>query len=140
MKKHLLWGAVAGSIAGLLCLFVFIALTHYGVMQTAKLSYVFIFGYIASTWILFLISLIFKLNISLFTNISIQLFLFLSIAVGSIFRVYDLKPPVYDKIIHFASGILFVFLAFDIFKNNKSNKLSAFWLFMLLFSFSNCLQ
>ena len=72
----------------------------------------------------------FKLLIVIFY----QLFLLVAIIGGSLWRGYDL--PVYDKIVHFGSGVLFALVFYELYKNDKKNNLSKFWLCVCVFAFA----
>jgi len=134
MKRDL-WLCIGFSIAGVLNLIVFAILSSLKIVPMSNLSYVFAIGYIAAIWVPFILRLLFKLDFNIIVFISYQIFILLSIVVGSLWRVYDLGIY-FDKILHFSSGILFALIAYDLFRNNRKNQITLFWLFVLVFSFS----
>jgi len=136
MRKKLFWTAIGGTIAGLVNMIVFIVMTHFQMVAARSLAYVFIVGHFAAAWAPFLVAIIFKVKFSLPLAILYQVFMFLAILLGSLWGFYGRFPLFYDKLIHFASGVLVAYLTYDIFRSSKKSVLSGFWLFMLVMSVS----
>lgn len=133
MKKNLLWISIISTLIAVVNLIVYTVLACLDIVEMRYLSYLFILGYLICAWIPFLLNFIFKIKFGHVVIITYQMFLILSLLVGSLWQVYKLWTP-FDKIIHFGSGVMIALFAYAIFKESKNNKISLFWLFMLTFS------
>lgn len=135
MRKKIFWTSVAFTIVGIVNLILFITLSSLGIVGIRSMAYLFAIGFLAVVWVPMVVNLIFKTNFSLTLLICFDVFMFLSICFASLWGGYALVPYL-DKILHFASGILFALLIYEIYANNSLNKLTLFWIFVLTFSFS----
>ena len=135
MRKNILWTSIAFTAVGIVNLILFIVLSHFGIVGVRNMAYLFAIGVIATPWVPMLLNLLFKTNFSIVLLICYNVFCLLSIAVGSLWGGYGLIPY-FDKILHFSSGVLFAILIYEIYANNKNNRLNLFWVFMLTFSFA----
>ena len=135
LPKTLFWTTIAATIASVVNLILFIILSHFGIVGVRNMAYLFAIGFIAVVWVPVFIYWIFKIDFSLTLLICFDVFMFLSIAFASLWGGYGLVPYL-DKILHFASGVLFALLIYEIYANNSKNKLTLFWIFMLTFSFA----
>lgn len=134
INKFNLWLSLIMTIICVFTIILYCILGSYNIIEMHKIWYLFFIGFLITAWIPVLLELIFKLNIGKIANISYQSFLFFSILVGSIWRMYD-KLACYDIIIHALSGVLIALIAYSLFANyRKNNKLSLIWLFILVFS------
>jgi len=134
MKKFNLWVSIISSIVGIISGALYYILVGTNVIVAHKISYLFLLGYIATSWIPFILQLLLKIKIDKVANIVYQLFLFFSILVGSLWGMYGSMPS-YDIILHTMSGLVIAFIAYSLFKNSKkNNSLSLAWLFVLIFS------
>ncbi len=131
MKKMLLWSSISASIVGVVNLIVYSILAGCGVVQMRMMAYLFLLGYFVCVWLPFLLNLIFKTKFNLTIVLTYQIFLILSIIVGSLWRVYWVWAP-YDIIIHFASGVIISLMTYSFFTSNQNNKVSLFWLFVIV--------
>lgn len=135
MKKKILWTSIASTCVGVLNLILLIVLSATNIVSANFLSYMFLLGFFVTTWIPFCVYLIFKTNINLFVLICYEVFLVLSLLVGSLWHVYNLFGA-FDIIVHFASGVLIALIAYMFFSNSKKNKVGLVWLFLIVFSVS----
>lgn len=135
MKKEILWTSTVSSVIGVLNMIVFIVLSCLKIVEANFLSYMFLLGFFVTAWIPLILNLIFKTTFNLFILLCYQIFLMLSLLVGSLWHVYRYFDA-YDMIVHFGSGVLITFIAYMFFSNNKQNRFSLFWLFLLVFSIS----
>ena len=133
MRKELFWTAIASTGIAIINLIIYTVLACLNFVEMRYLSYLFLIGFVVCAWLPFLLNLLFKMKIGLTISICYQVFLILSMLVGSLWRVYSLWTP-YDKIIHFASGIIIALIGYVLFKESKHSKLSLPWLFVLTFS------
>lgn len=133
MRKNLLWISIISTLIAVVNLIVYTILACLDIVEMRYLSYLFILGYLICAWIPFLLNYIFKIKFGHVVIITYQMFLILSLLVGSLWQVYKLWTP-FDKIIHFGSGVMIALFAYALFKESKNNKISLFWLFMLTFS------
>lgn len=133
MKKNLLWISIISTLIAVVNLIVYTILACLDIVEMRYLSYLFILGYLICAWIPFLLNYIFKIKFGHVVIITYQIFLILSLLVGSLWQVYKLWTP-FDKIVHFGSGVMIALFAYALFKESKNNKISLFWLFMLAFS------
>ena len=133
MRKNLLWISIISTLIAVVNLIVYTILACLDIVEMRYMSYLFILGYLICAWIPFLLNLIFKTKFGLAVVISYQIFLILSLLIGSLWQVYKLWTP-FDKVVHLGGGILIAVLAYVLFKESKHNKVSLFWLFMLTFS------
>lgn len=133
MKKNLLCISIISTLIAVVNLIVYTILACLDIVEMRYLSYLFILGYLICAWIPFLLNYIFKIKFGHVVIITYQIFLILSLLVGSLWQVYKLWTP-FDKIVHFGSGAMIALFAYALFKESKNNKISLFWLFMLTFS------
>ena len=133
MKKNLLWISIISTLIAVVNLIVYTILACLDIVEMGHISYLFIFGYLLCAWIPFFLNLLFKTKFGFVVITSYQIFLILSLLVGSLWRLYKMWDP-FDKIVHFGSGVMIALLAYALFKESKNNKISLFWLFMLTFS------
>lgn len=135
IDKKIFWTTIAATSVGIVNLILFITLSSLGIVGVRNMAYLFAIGFIAVVWVPMIVNLILKIKFSLTLLICFDVFMFLSIAFASLWGGYELVPYL-DKFLHFASGVLFALLCYEIFINNKKNKLTLFWIFVLTFSFS----
>lgn len=136
INKFNLWLSLIMTIICVFTIILYYILGSYNIIEMHKIWYLFFIGFLLTSYLPVLLELIFKLKVGKITNISYQSFLFFSILVGSIWRMYD-KIACYDIIVHALSGVLIALIAYSLFANyRKNNKLSLIWLFILVFSVS----
>lgn len=133
--KSMWWVSVAFTIVGVLNLILFVILSSTGVVTVRSMAYLFAIGYIAIVWVPWLISLIFKAKFDIFFLITFHIYMYLGICAGSLWGVYSMGFG-FDKIVHVVGGLMLALLGYEIFVNCKNNKLSLFWVFVLMLSFS----
>lgn len=133
MKKFSLLTFIIASIVAIINLAVYVPLACTGVVNLDWLSFMFLLGYIVLAWVPFLLAVIFKKYLNKTIIISYQIFLVLSIVVGSLWKVYSMWDP-YDNIVHTASGVMIALIGYWFLCNNKKNSVSLFWVFFISFS------
>lgn len=133
MKKELFWLSIASTIIAVINLVVYTVLACLNFVEMRYMSYLFLLGFVICAWLPFFLNLFFKMKIGLTISLCYQFFLILSILVGSLWKVYTLWG-IYDKIIHFGSGVIIALIGYVLFKESKTSKLSLPWLFVLTFS------
>ena len=135
MKKVNFWIGIGASAVTLANLIACLVVHFQGIREMRALSYAFLAGYLVLSWLPYLLNIIFKMKFDLTISICYQVFLILSMIVGSLWQVYGLWQP-FDKVIHCASGVLIALIAYDIFKNSKKQDISLVWIFILTFAVS----
>lgn len=134
-RKLVLYVSIVFSVIGVINLVLYAIFTNCGVAKGRDMGYLFAIGFIATVWIPMAMNLLFKSKFKLTLLLSYEVFMYLSIAVGSMWSGYTLIWG-YDKIIHFISGVLFALLGYNLFKNGKINTASLVWIFIISFSIS----
>lgn len=135
VTKSMWWVSIAFTIVGILDLILFAILSNTGVVEARNMAYMFAIGYIAIVWVPWLVSIIFKAKFDLFFLICFHVYMFLGICVGSLWEVYTMGFG-FDKMVHALGGLMLALFGYEVFVNCKNNKLSLFWIFVLVFSFS----
>lgn len=135
MKDKQLWIPIGFSIFGLINAIVFITLTCLKILNTEILYYFCLPIYLVAIWLPSIIEKLSKIKFNLIIIICYQIFLMLTLVAGTIWRVYDYVVW-FDKLVHFASGILFALVCYNLIENSKKTSVSLFWLFLVTFSFS----
>lgn len=135
-KDKLIKTLLITTILALINLIVFIVLDSCKVIKVDIYRYLLIILHFFLIWIPLVFRLIFKRSFSLAVVIFYEVFTFLSLVVGSAWQVYEIGN-IFDKIVHFTSGIFLTLLFFNVMYNkfNKS-KLSLILLFFCIFSFA----
>ena len=135
MVNKTFWISFVFSIIGFINIILYAMLSFFKIFNYGNIVYLFLMLYFFIVWIPFLLHIFFKIEFSIKILIFYQIFMFLADVIGSVWRVYDYSN-LYDKFMHFLSGVLFAILIFNSLKNNKNNKLNLFWIFLFVFSFS----
>lgn len=133
MRKNTLFTTVVFAILSVIDIIVYLALDLTKVIETDYISYLCWLGFFVLIWLPFLVEILFKMKINLSLTIAFDIFLLLSLVVGSQWEGYSVIPSL-DKIVHFGSGILFALAGYVFFKHSKVNRANLFWLFFLTFS------
>ena len=139
MNKKILITSAAFTGFGIANAIVFIILACLNIAPSISFGNIYsillIFLYFLAVWAPVLLTLIFKINFNLPLIIAYEVFVILALVVGCLWSVYDMTS-VYDKIVHFASGILFAMLAYNLITEKKGNTLSPVWTFIMALSFA----
>lgn len=137
-KKNLIMSAAFTGF-GIINGIIFIILACLNIAPTISFgniySILFIFLYFLAVWAPVLLTLIFKIKFNLPLIIAYEIFIILALVIGCLWGVYDMTS-VYDKVVHFASGILLAMLGYNLLTESKGNKLSPVWAFILALSFA----
>ncbi|MBQ9790466.1 MAG: hypothetical protein IJW24_02605 [Clostridia bacterium] len=133
MKNSTLLSSVISSAIGAIGIVINIILVSMGTISAKANVYLFIIAFFACAWVPILIELIFKIKIEVLASVIYQIFLILTIIIGSIWKMYDIFAG-YDITIHFMSGVLAAIIAYTFVKNSKKFKPYGLWLFVLLFA------
>lgn len=134
-SKFDFWAGIVAFGMTIINLIVYTILATQDYVEMRYLSFIFLVGYMICAWIPFFLTLFFRIQFNRIIIVAYQMFLFLSMILGSLWRFYVLWDP-YDQIMHFASGILIALIAYNFFKNSKKNDISLVWIFVLTFSIS----
>ncbi len=134
MKKfNLLLSIICSGLAILSTSIFYILMGANIIENNNRVIFAFVFILICA-WLPFIVEIIFKLKITKLSLVFYQVFLILSIILGSTWDLYNIIP-FYDSVLHTLSGVLIAFIVYTLFKNSKStNNLSLVWLFVLIFS------
>ena len=135
MRKSVLWTTIGFGILGIISFVVYLALDLSGIYDARMVGYLCWFGYIVLVWLPILCEWLLKVKFNFVIIVSFEIFLVATLIVGTQWSVYGLFKPL-DKIVHFASGILIAFIAYELFSLSKINKVNMFWLFFIVFSVS----
>ncbi len=135
VSKNMLWLTVSSTIVAVVNIIVHSILSLIKIINMRTFFYFYIFFYLITVWLPFLLQYFFKIEFSLTFLICYQIFLFLGICVGTIWDVYSMGFG-FDKMVHTFGGVVLALLAYSIFSNFTENKLTLFWLFILIFSIS----
>lgn len=133
MKKESFWMAIGLSAFALINLVLYVILSQCGVVEHRWISYLFVLGFAICVWIPFFCIWLFKLKVTRVALITYQVFMVLSIIVGSLWRMYIIWTS-YDIVIHFSSGVVISLIAYSLFTSSEKNHVNMFWLFVILVS------
>ena len=133
MIKRNLLASVICTIIGTLNAVLYMILVDVGVMQFSIMAYLFFIGYLACVWLPFVVDIFTKSDFDTAVIVAYQIFVFVSVVLGSIWRMYDIWTG-YDFVIHFASGILVTFIAHSVLERSKNNKQSQSWHIFTIFA------
>ncbi|MDE6201663.1 MAG: DUF2238 domain-containing protein [Clostridiales bacterium] len=136
MNKKILNTSIAFTFIGVINAAVYIVLMVMGVtpfFMTKAFAFLMIALFFLAVWVPVIINRIFKINFSLSLVIAYDVFLIMGVLAGTLWEVYKISL-VFDKIVHFASGILIAILAYDLFSAGNKRKLSPVWTFIVVFS------
>lgn len=122
------------SIFGIINLIMYIIFNSLNMVNGGVSSYINFIIYFICIWLILVAQILFRLKFKLHIILCYQSFLIVAIIGGCIWRGYDL--PIYDKVVHLASGILFALIFYELFTQKKENDLTKFWLFMCVFAFA----
>lgn len=89
--------------------------------------------YFLVIWLPIIFEKLLKMKFNLLIVIFYQLFIIFAMVIGSTWRVFVITS-VYDKIVHFGSGVLVTFIFYNVFSSTSKVKLNKFWLFFISFS------
>lgn len=139
MNKKILITSATFTGFGIINAIVFIILACLNIAPSIAFGNIYsillIFFYCLAVWAPVLLTLIFKIKFNLPLIIAYQVFVILALVVGCLWGVYNMGSY-YDKIVHFASGILFALLAHNLITEAKGVRLNALWTFILVLAFS----
>ena len=134
MRKFSLWSGIISSIICAITAIIYYSLVFSNVIEIHKISYLFLIAFLGTSWVPYLLELIFKWQINKYAIISYIVFLFLSTIMGSLWGMYGIFEH-YDTIIHALSGVIIALIAYSLFENSKSSKsVSMGWMFVVIFS------
>ena len=131
-KRNLLISIIFSGIA-LINLILFVILSSVNVVGVSYIDYLFFLGAFLAIWVPNLINKLFKVNINFVVALCYQIFLFLSIVIGSVWKLYNVFD-FYDIIMHFTSGVLIVIIAYSVISNSKNISANLFWTVLVCFS------
>lgn len=114
---------------------VYIALIVSRVLPSEGKAYFMLVSSVAVFWAPVLIEKIFKIKWNYAVVLVFDVFVSCALIAGAIWNVYA-AWFYFDKIIHFASGIVAAMIAYNLFNSSKKGSLSLPWLFVLAFSAS----
>ena len=138
MNKKILNTSIAFTFIGVINATVYIALMVMGVtpfFMTKAFAFLMIALFFLAVWAPVIVNRLFKIEFSLALVIAFDIFLVMGVLAGTLWEVYKISL-VFDKIVHFSSGILIAILAYDVFSAGNKRKLSPVWTFILVFSIS----
>lgn len=131
-KKNELITYIAFSGASLASLILHFILTACGI-ETGVNPW-FYFVVFALIWLPLPLYAIFKMEAPLWVTLVYEVFIVLSYTFASVWKGYDLIPN-YDLFVHFLSGVIISIFAYTFYmQKNADKKLSAFWVFLLIFA------
>ena len=131
-KRNLLISIIFSGIT-LINLILFVILSSVNVVGVSYIDYLFFLGAFLAIWVPNLINKLFKVNINFVVALCYQIFLFLTIVIGSIWKLYNIFD-FYDIIMHFTSGVLIVIIAYSVISNSKNISANLFWTVLVCFS------
>ena len=131
-KRNLLISIIFSGIT-LINLILFVILSSVNVVGVSYIDYLFFLGAFLAIWVPNLINKLFKVNINFVVALCYQIFLFLSIVIGSVWKLYNVFD-FYDIIMHFTSGVLIVIIAYSVISNSKNISANLFWTVLVCFS------
>lgn len=126
------------TILAFINLICFITLNCLNIVETNNLCYPLLVVFFLLIWFPLFFKLIFKINFNPAIVIFYEIFMFLSIVVGSVWQVYEISN-IFDKVVHFTSGIFLALLFYNVIYNKfskQNKKLNSVWLFIFVFSFA----
>ena len=133
MKNKFILISIIFSCIGLVNILIYIGLVHFGYIVPVFSRYILNVVYIILIWVPIFLHLIFKIKFSILSIILYDVFIVCSVVIGSQYNIYDLLP-LYDKAVHFSSGIIVAILFYTLLKNNSKISISTFWLFIFILS------
>lgn len=131
MKKEL-WVASITSVIGVVSMILYAILTSCGIFANDWTAWIKMLGYFVCVWVPILLWLI-KIKLDLTSIIFYEIFIVLSLLVGSVWHVYGYLKY-YDVVMHAISGALIAILSYSLFKCSKKQDISLVWLFVLVFA------
>ena len=131
-KRNILISIIFSSIT-LFNLILFVILSSVKVIGVSYIDYLFFVGAFLAIWVPVLINKLFKAHLNFVVILCYQIFLFLSIVIGSIWKLYNIFD-FYDIIMHFTSGVLIVIIAYSMLLNSKNISANLFWTMLICFS------
>lgn len=131
-KRNLIISIIFSSIT-LFNLVLYIILSSLRVVGVSYIDYLFFLGAFLAIWVPYIINELCKVNLNTIVVLCYQIFLFLSIVVGSIWKLYSIFE-FYDIIMHFVSGVLIVIIAYSVISNSKNISANLFWTMLICFS------
>ena len=132
MKKSTLVVSIVFTVLGLINGVTLIVLDCTNVFDATMQSYVLLCAFLILVWVPLILEKVAKTNLNFSLIIAYEIFLILSLLVGSMWGVYKL-PIYYDKFNHLLSGVLFCFIFYSLFGEERSKNVGALWLFLLTF-------
>lgn len=136
MNKKIVNTSTAFTVVGVINTIVYIVLMCMNIVpffMTKTFAFLMIALFLFAVWAPVIINRIFKINFSLPLVIAYDTFLVMGVLVGTLWEVYKMSL-VFDKIVHFSSGILIALFAYELFTAGNKRKLSPVWTFALVFS------
>ncbi len=136
LSKSMIWITAVSTAVAVVNLIVYFVLIATETVEMRDMIGLYIIFYFISTWIPFLFALIFKMKFDTAFLICYEIYIFMGICLGTIWQLYDVITPL-DKIVHLIGGGMLALFAYSVYENcRESNKLTLFWLFVLIFSVS----
>jgi hypothetical protein len=136
MNKKILFTLIAFTGIGIINAVIFLILSSLNIVSPNTIqSTLLICLHFLVIWIPLFITLIFKINFKLPIIIAYEIFIIFALVVGSLWGVYEMGS-LYDKIVHFGSGVLFALLAYNMLAETKGVHLNPIWTFITIFSFA----
>lgn len=131
-KRNLIISIIFSSIT-LFNLVLYIILSSLRVVGVSYIDYLFFLGAFLAIWVPYVINELCKVNLNTIVVLCYQIFLCLSIVVGSIWKLYSIFE-FYDVIMHFVSGVLIVIIAYSVISHSKNISANLFWTMIICFS------
>ena len=131
-KKNQLIVSIAFTIFGFFSAILLVVLDCTKRFDTKAESYVLMAFYFLLVWAPQIVEIIIKKEINLSLIICYDIFITLSVLVGSMWGVYK-KPIYFDKFTHFLSGVLWCFAFYNLFGEKKADDIGKVWLVLITF-------
>ncbi|MGN1062433.1 MAG: DUF2238 domain-containing protein [Candidatus Scatosoma sp.] len=133
-KKSLITTTVFTALS-IINAIVIIVLACTGIFAANAKTYFMLAVSLIIFWAPILFEIIFKIRFNFTVLLSFDIFVVCALHIGSIWDVYSLGFY-FDKVVHFASGVIAALIAYSIFTASKNNSLSPLWTFILVFAVS----
>lgn len=136
--KQILITASAFTGFGIINAIIFVILSCFNLAAVSTgpaFSILLVVLYFVTIWIPLGLTYLCKIKFNIALVVAYEIFIVLALVVGCLWNVYN-YGDVYDKVVHFSSGILLSMLGYNLFIEQKQNKLTQLWIFIFAFSFA----